>query len=367
MKQPHKAGVAIALVLIAAGAAAQNNSSDVRRLSSVNTINTVAGGGSISTTALSADVVFGSDASAVTDASGNLYIAATSGQYVFKVTPAGVLSVVAGAGYSGFSGDGGLAVNALLNNPAGISLDSQGNIYFADVNNERIRKIDTNGNISTIAGSGKVCPNSTQKCGDGGQATLAALNSPIFTAVDSVGNVYIADSGDNRIRKVNASTGVITTVAGNGNYCSGSSLCGDGGLATNASFGGYLYGVNVDGAGDIYISDTSNDRIRVVIAKTGKIQTVAGNGVPCALSTGLCGDGGKSTNASLTSPEGTAVDRAGNLFIADAGNQKIRRVDRSTLVISTVAGTGVSGYNGDGQRAPSFRFLRQSRSIVTER
>lgn len=351
MNQLRTTSIALGFSLLAVAAWPQLKLNDSRQAPSSPTIVTVAGGGSISTDALSADIVFGSDASAVNDASGNFYIAATSGQYVFRVTPTGTLSIIAGSGYSGFSGDGGPAINAVLNNPAGISLDSQGNVYFADVNNDRVRKIDTNGNITTVAGSGKICPSSTQRCGDGGQATLAALNTPIFTAVDSAGNVYIADNGDNRIRKVTASTGTITTVAGSGNYCSGSSACGDGGLATKASFGGYLYGVNVDGSGNLYISDTANNRVRVVSGKAGVIQTIAGNGTPCGVPTGSCGDGRKSTAANLRSPEGTAVDGAGNLYIADSGDQKIRRVDASTHIISTVAGTGTSGYNGDGRLA----------------
>jgi sugar lactone lactonase YvrE len=342
----------LAFVLLAT-VAASTQAMVSQQTVTVNTINTIAGGGPVNTNALTADVVFGSAASAIKDSSGNLYIAATSGQYIFKVTPAGVLSVIAGRGYSGFSGDGGLAVRALINNPEGISLDRKGNIYFADTLNQRIRKINASGKITTIAGNGQVCPSSTDTCGDGGPATQASFSNPTATAADSAGNLYVADNGDNRIRKVNASTGIITTVAGNGQICSSPNLCGDGGPAIDASFSGYLYEISVDASGNLYVSDTGNNRVRRVEASTRIIHTVAGNGFACSRPTGSCGDGELAVKASLTSPQGTSTDAAGNLYIADASDQKIRRVDGKTHIISTVAGIGVSGYNGDGQLATS--------------
>ena len=246
------------------------------------------------------------------DSSGNLYIADTDNQRIRKVSN-GVITTVAGNGPAGFYGDNGPATSAWLNNPAGVVLDSAGNLYIADTNNQRIRKV-SNGMITTVAGNGTL-----GFSGDNGPATNAMLNQPTGVALDSAGNLYIADSHNNRIRKV--SNGVIATVAGIGT----NGYSGDGGPATSAQLS-FPAGLAVDSAGNLYIADTFNGRIRKV--SNGVITTVAGGG--------FYGDNGPATSAQLNYPEGVAVDSAGNLYIA--ASDRIRKV--SNGVIITVAGGG---------------------------
>jgi sugar lactone lactonase YvrE len=222
----------------------------------------------------------------------------------------GIISIVAGsiaAGnpQAGYGGDGGPATSALLNQPTGVAVDAAGNLFIADEFNNRVRRVDaTTGVITTVAGNG-----SSGYAGDGGPATAAALNGPFGVAVDAQGNLYIADTGNNRIRRVDAATGVITTVAGDGTNRFG----GDGGPAVNASLSSPR-GVAVDAAGNLFLTDTFNSRIRRVDVGTGVITTVAGNGSIWGVE-----DGGPATNAPLGFPYGVAVDAAGNLFIADGG------------------------------------------------
>ena len=246
---------------------------------------------------------------------------------------------MAGTGTGGYSGDGGAATSARLR-PDNVAVDGSGNIYIASTSNNRVRKVDAStGNISTVAGTG-----TGGYSGDGGAATSARLR-PDNVAVDGSGNIYISSSSNNRIRKVTASTGNISTVAG-----SGTAYSGDGAAAASA----HLYdpvGVAVDGSGNLYIADSGNDRIRKVDASTGNISTVAGVGT-----NGFSGDGGAATSAQFSAPVGVAVDGSGNLYIADSGNDRIRKVDASTGNISTVAGTGTGGYSGDGGAATSARL-----------
>ncbi len=264
------------------------------------------------------------------DAAGNLYIADTVNHRVRKVSTSGTITTVAGNGTQGFSGDGGSATNASLYGPAGVAVDTAGNLYIADTSNNRVRKVSTSGTITTVAGDG------TQGfSGDGGSATNASLDNPYGVAVDTAGNLYIADSYNHRVRKVSTS-GTITTVAGDGSGDFG----GDGGPATNASLSS-PYGVAVDTAGNLYIADSGNDRVRKV-STSGTITTVAGNGTQ-----GFSGDGGPATNASLHTPAGVAVDTAGNLYIADSYNHRVRKVSTSGT-ITTVAGDGTQGFAGDG-------------------
>jgi sugar lactone lactonase YvrE len=250
-------------------------------------------------------------------------------------TPVAIIQTVAGNGTSGFSGDNGAAAKASLSEPFGVAVDTVGNLYIADTSNHRIRKVDTSGVITTVAGNG-----TEGFSGDGGAATSATLNTPIGVAVDAAGNLYIADAFNNRIRKVNAA-GVITTVAGNGD----ARFSGDHGVATSASLSA-PFGVAVDKAGSFYIADTSNHRVRKVDT-SGMITTVAGNGTE-----GFSGDGGAATRASLNFPTGVTVDRAGNLFITDQSNHRIRKVTTGGA-ITTVAGNGDAGFSGDHAAATS--------------
>jgi sugar lactone lactonase YvrE len=269
------------------------------------------------------------------DSSGNLYFPDKYNNVVRQVTPAGIISTFAGNGTQGFSGDGGQATSAQLSEPVGIAFDSSGNLYIADLGNKRIRKVTPAGAISTIAGT-KI----TGYSGDGGQAANAELNSPIGLAVDSSGNLYIADAENNRIRMVTPA-GVISTVAGNGN----AGYSGDGGQATSAELD-IPYGITVDSNGNLYIADSANSVIRKV-TPAGVISTVAGNG-----NNGYSGDGGQATSAQLNEPPKLAVDSTGNLYIADLYNERIRKVT-PTGVISTVAGNGTRGVTGNGGQATS--------------
>jgi RHS repeat-associated protein len=242
------------------------------------------------------------------DSTGNIYIADRDNHRIRKVDTSGIITTVAGNGIPSFSGDGGPATEAELKYPAGIALDSIGNVYIADLSNHRIRKVDTSGIITTVAGNG--IPGSS---GDGGPATGARLTWPNGVSVDSIGNIYIADGDNSRIRKVDTS-GIITTVAGNGQ----GGYSGDDGSATEARIN-TLSGVAVDSIGNIYIPDINNDRIRKVDTN-GIITSVIGNG-----QRGYSGDGGPATEAKLSYPYGMAVDSIGNIYIADA-DRRIRKV-----------------------------------------
>jgi len=251
----------------------------------------------------------------------------------------GVINTIAGNGTAGYSGDNGAALNAELQYPSCVAVDSKWNVYIADYYNNRIRKIAAStGVITTVAGNG-----TAGYSGDGGAATSAELNYPSCVAVDGAGNIYIADTSNNRVRMVAASTGIITTIAGNGGYGYG----GDGGAATSAYLG-LPSGVAVDTCGNIYIADTGNNRVRKVAESTGTISTAAGNGTA-----GYSGDGGTATSAELNYPNGIAVDSSCNFYIADTSNERIRKVTISTGVITTVAGNGTVGYSGDGGAATS--------------
>ena len=276
------------------------------------------------------------------DAARNLYIA--EGSRIREIAPgSGIISTVAGGAASGFFGDGGPATGATLSAPSGLAVDAAGNLYIADTQNQRIRKVSAgSGIISTVAGSGAVGLNTGSFSGDGGPATAATLNVPLGVALDAAGNLYIADQSNHRIRKVDAGSGIISTVAGGGNKPSGFS--GDGGAATAATLY-YPDGVALDTAGNLYIADTSNNRIRKVAAGSGIISTVAGNG-----SDKFFGDGGPATAAAIA-PFGVALDAAGNLYIVDGINNRIFEVTAGSGIISTVAGNGAYGFSGDGGAA----------------
>ena len=309
-------------------------------------IRKVSAGGIISTIAGNENFGFSGDGGPATSASlnypygvaldgfGNLFIADENNNRIRKVSPSGVITTVAGNGNSGFSGDGGPGASTWLFTPTGIAVDAAGNLFIADRNNHRIRKLSTSGMVTTVAGNGV-----QNTYGDGGPATVAALYNPSYVAVDTAGNLYIVD-GSPGIRKVSAS-GIITTVAGGGK-----SGLGDGGPATSASLNG-PGGVVVDSSGNLFITDAGNYRIRKVSA-SGIITTVAGNGTR-----GSSGDGGPATSASLNDPQAIVVDPAGNLFFADG--YRIRKVSADG-VITTVAGNGSPYFSGDGGPATSASF-----------
>ncbi len=249
-----------------------------------------------------------------------------------------VITTVAGYGTAGYSGDGAAAPSAQLSDPYGVAVDAEGDLFIADTCNNVVREVSAStGVITTVAGNG-----TAGYSGDGGQATSAQLNWPMAVAVDNSGNLFIADYGNNVVREVNLSTGVISTVAGTYNALGYS---GDGGPATSAGLYGPM-GLAVDASGNLFISDFFNDVIREV-APNGTITTVAGT----YDALGYSGDGGPATSADLYGPGGLAVDASGNLFIADINNNAVRKVDLSTGVISTVAGDGIFGDSGDGGAA----------------
>jgi hypothetical protein len=278
------------------------------------------------------------------DASGNIYIADTSNSVIRKVTAStGDISTVAGNGTSGYSGDGAAATSAEMGSPRGLALDSSGNIYIGDVFYNVVRKVTiSTGYISTVAGDG-----SSGYTGDGGLATSATLDNPSYLAVDASGNLFISDVYNYVIREV--SGGYISTVAGGGTPCMGKSdYLGDGCAATNAVLA-EPEGIGIDSYGNLYIADCGAQAIREVLASTGVISVVAGT----FNSYGFSGDSGAAGSAQLNSPFDVKVDGSNNLYIADTGNQRIRKVLASTGDISTVGGNGNDGYTGDGGAATS--------------
>jgi len=303
----------------------------------VNIINTVAGGGTQNNiSAVLADFPLANGVAV--DSAGNVYISSELLHQVFKVDTSGKLVVLAGTGICGSAGDGDLATSASLCYPQQVAVDGSGNVFIADSNNNRIRRVDaTTKVITTVAGSG------ASSGGDGGPAINAGLLGPYGVAVDSSGDLYIADSYNNRIRRVDAATQYISTVAGNGTP----GFSGDNGAATNAELK-FPTGIGVDSSGDLYIADTNNERIRRVDATSHNITTVAGNG-----QTGFNGDGNSATSTSLCSPFGVALDASDAVFVADLCSSRIRRVDPNTQTVATVAGDTIAGFTGDGSTATS--------------
>ncbi len=271
------------------------------------------------------------------DSNGNIFICDGQNRRVRKITTSGIITTIAGNGIVGNGGDGGLAINAQLNLPSSLAIDSIGNVYIADYNNNNVRKVSTSGIITTVAGSGIA-----GYSGDGGLASLAKLNKPSGLAIDSMGNLFIADWNNNCIRKVNK-YGVITTIAGNG-YAGYS---GDGGLATSS----LLFHPNTlcfDKAGNLIFSDGWNYCIRK-INTANIITTIAGN-----TTLGFSGDAGIATSAQLSGASaGITTDNFGNLYFIDY--KRIRKIDASGI-ISTIAGTGITGYYGDGGLAINSEF-----------
>jgi len=271
------------------------------------------------------------------DDSGNVIIAEYNNYRVREVfAKTGLIYTIAGSGNYGFSGDGGPATAAEMWQPTGVAVDHKGNIYISDYQNYCIRKV-SHGIITTFAGMGGVFG----WTGDGGPATAAEIDSPTELCVDSAGNVYVTTDSYSVVRKIDALTGIISTVAGTGvgGYSS------DGGAATASALEDPR-GIAVDDSGNVFINDTYTFRVRKVSVLTGLISTVAGTGT-----IGSSGDGGPATAATFNYPRGLSIDPSGNLYIADASNQEIRKVTKSTGIVTTIAGNGTAGYSGDGGAA----------------
>jgi sugar lactone lactonase YvrE len=274
------------------------------------------------------------------DAARNLYIADLVNCRIRKVNQlTGVITTICGDGTPAFGGDGGLATAAKISNPSALNFDANGDLFFTDRGNCRIRKIDmTTGIITTVAGNGT--------CGftaDGVPATSSGLNNPNEVSFDAAGDMYIADWINNRIRKVDKLTGLISTVAGTGT----AAYNGDGILATAANINGPC-GIIFDNADNLFFAEYGGHRVRKITKATGIISTVAGNG-----SFGYNGDNILAKNAQLASCAYIKFDDAQNLYIGDAGNHRIRRINAADSIITTVAGTGVPGTSGDGGPATS--------------
>jgi hypothetical protein len=292
---------------------------------------------------------------AIAEAPGYLTSAPVSATYTITTPPTVAISTIAGNGTYGFSGFGGPATSANLGETPAIAFDGKGNLYIADQSNAVVWMVAAaTRDISVVAGTG-----TAGNGADGGQATATEINGSSSVAIDKLGNLYISDSG--RIRKVAAATGIITTVAGPGVY----TTLGDGGPATSAYLGSTV-GLAFDSAGNLYITDNANNfgsRVRMVAATTGIITTVAGVGTQ-----GPLGDGGLATAAYLSNPGGVSFDSFGNLYITDIGNSRIRKVDATTGIITTIAGTGIPGNTGDGGLATAAKvsFVPQGTGIALD-
>jgi uncharacterized protein (TIGR03437 family) len=289
------------------------------------------------------------------DGAGNLYVADTGNSVIRQITPGGIITTFAGTSFQGYVGDTAVATSAALSIPTDVAVDSKGNVYIADTGNNVIREVTTDGNINTIIGNG-----TNGYSGDSLVANTAQLNGPRGVVVDSSGNVYIADFDNSAIRKatpnsltptvttnLNGTTtttfntnSIITTVAGNGT----SGFTGDGNTAGNTTEFAGPWGIALDSGGNIYVADVFNARIRKIVSG-GSVSTIAGNGL-----LSFSGDGSAATKAQLFAPRGVAADTSGNLYIADTSNNRVRKVAPGG-VITTVAGNGTAGFGGDGAAA----------------
>jgi sugar lactone lactonase YvrE len=339
-------GLAAAALLASSTAQAQG----ILTVQPSTTVSTVAGTGALGNSgngAAATSATLASPSSVAWDSAGNLYLADSQNHVVREVTKAGIISVLAGTGVEGYGGDGAAATAAYLDTPTGVAVDASGNVYIADSHNHRIREV-SGGTITTIAGTGVA-----GFSGDGAAATAAQLALPSAVAVDSNGNVYIADTNNHRIRKIAGAT--ITTIAGDGEQF----FSGDGAAATAAVLDTPT-GVAVDLAGNVYIADRHNQRIRMISGTT--ISTIAGSGA-ASFSGSFSGDGSPATAATLAKPSGVSVDSAGNVYIADTGNQRIRELGGGA--IATIVGSGQQGFGGDGT-TPATVNLNMPKAVAPD-
>lgn len=327
----------------------------VAGLTATSIITTLAGNGTFTADGggdglLATEAWFAAPTRMARDAAGNIYIADATDHRVRRIAAGtGVVSTFAGTGDPGATGDNSAATGAKLNAPSGLAFDTAGNLYISDTGNHKIRKVAAGtGIITTYAGS------TFGYAGDGGPATLAKLYSPRGVAVDPEGNLYIADASNHRVRKVAAGTGVITTFAGNGT----ANTTGDGGSASTAAVRD-PHDIAFDATGNVYIASFTAGLVRFVQVSTGIISTYAGN------SNVSFADNVLATQSRLNFVSGLAVDSAGNLFIADQGQERIRRVDAATRIITTIAGIGESGLTGDNGFASGARFRNVTGLLLT--
>lgn len=285
------------------------------------------------------------------NSSGDIYLADYTNNSIRKIDHiTGVITTVAGNGTAGFSGDGGPATSAQLNAPGEIILNAAGDLFICDYNNNRIRKVDHNtGFISTIAGTGTTSGYS----GDGGPAVNAKLYHPNDLLINAAGDLYIADFGNDVIRSIDHTTNIISTIVGTGS----NGYTGDGGPATGATFLG-LGDIAFNSAGDLYINDHYNYVVRKVDHTTGIITTIAGNGT-----SGYSGDGGSATSAQFYQPTGLAIDANDDVFVSDFNNNRVRKIDHISGIISTVVGNGTIGYSGDGGLATAAQIYKPDKII----
>jgi hypothetical protein len=302
-------------------------------------IATIDGTGSVTGVTIGADIVSYTVSTA---------FCSSVARYAFNVEgTTGNIYTVCGTGVAGYTGDGGAARTALIKGPRAVTTDTNGNVYFCDVTCNVIRKIAANGIISTVVGTG-----TAGNGGDNGLAVNATLSGANGVFVDKSGNIYISNTNSHTIRKVNGSTGVITTIAGTAGLAGSA---GDGGPATSAKLSSPL-GVCADDSGNVYIADQNNHRVRRIDGTTGLISTIIGTG-----SNAFSGDGGPGTAARVAYPRDVAIDKNGNLYVADAANNRIRKYVIATGIISTLAGTGSSGSTGDGGAATAATFWAPAR------